>query len=321
MRRGRRKQSGILTNHSKNAEHWYRFDPACRECTAEETCNVRCEKEFVRNTMRIGVPVQLAREGVAGASSIPVLMVKLLMHAIARVAAFAALALLYACQSTGSAPPRAEANLEDARLHPSKPYLLGVGDTVEVKLFYHPELNEALNVLSDGTISLQLVGQIVADGKSPEALGKELEERYGAAGLIGPRVAVIVRKSASQKVFVGGEVAAPKLVPYEGRLSLTQAIFEAGGLRPTAARDQVVLLRDNGSAQATVRTVDLSEVLRNGRDIALQPYDVVVVPKSNIAKVNEFVDQYIRKVLPFDLTAGFNYVIGNTTTTTEFNNR
>lgn len=189
-------------------------------------------------------------------------------------------------------------------------YTFNIGDEVEVKLYYHPELNETTRVRSDGKISLQLVGDIVAQGTTPALLSQQLHEQYVHAGLRNPLVTVMLRKSAGQKVFVGGEVVSPKMIPYEGRLSLSQALFEAGGLKPTAQQKDIILLRDDTQGKPLVMTVSLDQIFEQQRDVALHPYDVVFVPKSTIARVNEFVEQYIVKVLPLSMNAGFQYLLG-----------
>jgi protein involved in polysaccharide export with SLBB domain len=217
----------------------------------------------------------------------------------------ALLAILGGCQTAGgvAAPvsPAPKGNV---------PYLLDVGDQIEVKLFYHPELNEIALVRTDGKITLQLVGEVVAVATTTQTLAGVLKDRYVAAGLRDPAVAVMLRKSAGQRVYVGGEVGTPKMVPYEGRLTLSQAIFEAGGLKRTAQPSGIVLLRNDGQGGALFLTVNFNEVTSVGRDIELQPYDVVIAPKSFIAHVNDIVEQYITKVIPVALSAGFSYVLG-----------
>jgi polysaccharide biosynthesis/export protein len=189
-------------------------------------------------------------------------------------------------------------------------YTFGVGDAVDIKLYYHPDLNEIAVVRSDGKISLQLIGDVVALGATSPSLSQHLREQYAAAGLRDPIVTVMLRKSIGQKVFVGGEVASPKMVSYEGRLSLAQALFEAGGLKSTAQGNNIVLLRDDMQGKPLVMVVSLEQIFEQQRDVALHPYDVVFVPKSTIARVNEFVEQYIVKVLPFSMNAGFQYLLG-----------
>jgi protein involved in polysaccharide export with SLBB domain len=193
----------------------------------------------------------------------------------------------------------------------TQPYTLEPGDQVDVKLFYHPELNEAAQIQPDGLIMLQLVGAVQARGTTPEDLAKHLTDRYVHAGLRDPVVTVILRKSTSQKVFVGGEVNNPKMIAYEGRLTLTQALFEAGGMKPTAEPENIVVLRNDGKGRPLLLTVNFDEeVVQAAKDMALQPYDVVIVPKSSIGEANQFVELYLSKMMPTWLSFGFSYLLG-----------
>src|SRR5688572_4793737 len=161
-------------------------------------------------------------------------------------------------------PPRAQG-----------PYTIQPGDQIDIKFYYHSDLNETVLIRPDGRIALQLIGEVAAAGRSPEELSKDLVEQYTKQGLRQPVVAVILRKSAIQRVYVGGEVGLPKVIVQDGRLTLSQAIFEAGGLKPTADRAMVVVLRDDGSGTAQVMKIDFDkEVLEAGRDLVLQPLDV-----------------------------------------------
>jgi polysaccharide export outer membrane protein len=179
-----------------------------------------------------------------------------------------------------------------------RPYLLEPGDQMDVKLFLHPELNENVVIRSDGKIALQLVGEVNARGVTPGALTETLMRRYTEAGLLHPQVVVILRKVVGQRVFVGGEVNAARMIPYDGRLTLTQALFEAGGLKPTAEAGSVLVLRDDGQGSPVYMTVSVTEDrLRVGSDLPLQPYDVIVVPESAIATANQFVEQYLSKMV------------------------
>jgi len=195
--------------------------------------------------------------------------------------------------------------------------VLEVGDVFDLKFFYHPELNEmAIFVRTDGKVAAQLVGDVPARGRTTAELAADLTERYVGAGFRQPSVAVILRKSAGLRVFVGGEVNAPGMVPHDGHLTLSRAILQAGGPKNTAEVGSVVVLRDPGDAKEPPRfaTVDLNRLIREGADPVLQPYDVVVVPKSTIAKLNQFIDQYLVKMVPITFTAGFSYTLGTVRT-------
>ena len=125
-------------------------------------------------------------------------------------------------------------------------------------------------------------------------------------------MAVLLRKSAGLRVFVGGEVNAPGMILHEGQMTLSRAILQAGGPKSTAELRTVVVLRDSGDPAAPrFATVDLNKLVQSGVDPLLQPYDVVFVPKSTIARLNQFVDQYFVKMVPVTLSAGFSYTLGS----------
>jgi protein involved in polysaccharide export with SLBB domain len=98
-----------------------------------------------------------------------------------------------------------------------------------------------------------------------------------------------------------------------GPLSVLQSVTQAGGFKETARLNEVLVIRRDPSAQEPiVIPVDISAVVdgsQTNQDIALMPFDVVYVPKSPIANVNKFVDQYIRQNIPFGfgLTYGFGF--------------
>lgn len=122
---------------------------------------------------------------------------------------------------------------------------------------------------------------------------------------------VIFVPKSTINVYVGGEVTTPGLVTFNGRLSLLSATVKAGGAKSTGQLDNVILLRDTGGAQPSLQRVNLSAVLSSKQaDIQLKPFDVVYVPKTRIAKMNQFVDQYFRQLLPITFNAGFSYLLG-----------
>ena len=201
-------------------------------------------------------------------------------------------------------PPRPEGEANNE-------YVLQLGDVIDIKLFYNPELNETVTIRPDGKISLQLVDEIEVLGLTPSELDKILTEKYSKI-LYKADVAVIVKQFTSQKVYVGGEVNLPGLIPYSGKLTSLQAIFQAGGFKNTAKLKNIVILRNQGTEEPLFMTINLKEDLMKhtqNNDILLKPYDVVFVPKTSIAKINQFVDQYIRQLIPVTTTFGFSYVL------------
>jgi hypothetical protein len=98
------------------------------------------------------------------------------------------------------------------------------------------------------------------------------------------------------------------MFPLTGTLLLPQALALAGGLLETAQPKMVYVIRQNPDASYVGFRVNLKPrepEMGLGVEVALLPRDIVVVPKSGIAKVDKWVDQYIRKVLPFNIGAGF----------------
>ncbi|MCD6525440.1 MAG: polysaccharide biosynthesis/export family protein [Desulfuromonas sp.] len=221
-------------------------------------------------------------------------------------------------QPTGQAttdPPKtpvADNTVAQASSEPeeNREYVLQEGDIVEIKLFYNPELNEAVTIRPDGKISLQLVDELIAVGLTPAGLDRVLTEKYSKL-LLRPEVAVIVREFSSQKIFVGGEVKDPGLFPATNRLTVLQAIFQAGGYTNTAELTNVVVLRNQGSDKPLFMKLNLIEDLTDpgkNNDFLLKPCDVVFVPMTRIGRLNQFVDQYIEKLIPISKHFGFTYV-------------
>ena len=123
---------------------------------------------------------------------------------------------------------------------------------------------------------------------------------------------VVYVPRSDYKVFVGGEVLRPGLVPMDTALTAMAAVFHAGGFSESASPKDGIVLRDTGKNMAEVIRVNFKEALEGHPDVVLQPYDIVYVPKSGIAKLNQVVEQYVRRVLPFSMSAGFSYILGGT---------
>jgi len=172
-------------------------------------------------------------------------------------------------------------------------------------------LNETVTVRPDGRISLQLVPEITAAGLTPAQLTDSLVQSY-AKELANPGITVLVRSFSSQRVYVDGEVNKPGMVALAGPLTVMQSIAEAGGLKDTAKPSQILVIRktqDNKPLAITVDIDDARNAAQGSQDILLAPYDIVYVPKSAVANVNQFIDQYIRRniPIPFGITYGIGY--------------
>jgi polysaccharide export outer membrane protein len=172
----------------------------------------------------------------------------------------------------------------------------------------------ALQVRSDGRISLPLLEEMEVSGRTLGELEAELTRSYQELFRY-LDVTVNLQRSAWQQIAVLGEVASPGVHRLEGSRSTLQAVASAGGFLPSAKRNSVIVIRVDAKRIASGILVDLKDVTRGGNyagDLPLQAQDVVFVPRSNIGNVNKFVDLYIRKLLPFNVGVGvFFDVSGN----------
>ncbi len=124
-----------------------------------------------------------------------------------------------------------------------------------------------------------------------------------------PGDVVYVPKS-ELKVYVAGEVLQPGLMTMDPPATALAAVMQSGGFTERASRKSAFLLRDNKNGGAQVIPLALEKGLQGDTTLRLEPFDIVFVPKSGIAKVNQAIDQYVRKMLPFSIDLGFSYVLG-----------
>ena len=191
-------------------------------------------------------------------------------------------------------------------------YIVQPGDTLTLRFYYHADHDQEVVVRQDGKLLLPLVGEVQAAGRTPADLAEEIATLY-SKNLRNPKVSVAVKASPQKQIFVGGEVGRPGNVPYRQGMTVVQAIMEAGGPKDSARVDQVVFLQKIREDQYQASKIDLVKVLENGQtdaDPVLGPSDVIFVPKSTIAKMNLFVQQYILGLLPIRPGIGISIVPG-----------
>ena len=154
------------------------------------------------------------------------------------------------------------------------------GDVFEVRVFDEEELSGQFQVQEDGTIEFPLVGRVTLEGLTQGEATVALEERLADGLLKNPSVTVIVLERKSVEISVLGEVAKPGTFPFVERLSLVQAISEAGGLGPVAAPRRVKLIRKGPDGPETYQ-ISLEEITAGkAQDVPLEPGDIVFVPES-----------------------------------------
>jgi polysaccharide biosynthesis/export protein PslD len=195
---------------------------------------------------------------------------------------------------------------------PSVAYRIQPGDELSIVFPMHTELNYRGTVAPDGLLALPFAGTIPAGGQSASQLGERIDRTLAANGVASNTHASVGVVQSGAHVYVGGQVGHAGEVPLRPGMSVMQAIISAQGLLDTARTHEVVVIRRAPDGRPMLRTVDIDGLTQRGdpqQEIVLQASDTVFVPKSSIAEVDQWVDQYIDKVLPFN--RGFDYTISN----------
>ena len=216
------------------------------------------------------------------------------------------LVLLIGCQSFPKEVKIAPVDFEPKE-YPEPEVKLNPGDSLEIRFFYTPELNTIQAIRPDGKIALQLIGEVMAQGKTPNELKEELHEQY-RQHIKQLDITVIVQTFSNRRVYVGGQVNIPGSIPMPGRLTALEAIMLAGGINlVNGSYENVLIIRyeDNKWAGGML---NLKRVLEGEKaeQFFLDPQDIVYVPETRIAEVNRWIDQNIDRILP---SIGFTYTI------------
>lgn len=184
-------------------------------------------------------------------------------------------------------------------------YRIMVGDKLHVKFPYHHARDQELPVRPDGQISLDVTGEILAEGMTPLELAEVIKER-SQKYLKKPEVVVIVTGIGDRRVYVGGEVNRPGFVVVQEGMTPLQAVMAVGGFKDTAQTKDVLYIARGASGEYNASRVDLDDVTKNGAPevVRLTGNDIVFVPKTRIANAGVFVKQYIRDILPVESRAG-----------------
>jgi protein involved in polysaccharide export with SLBB domain len=159
---------------------------------------------------------------------------------------------------------------------------LTAGDVFEVRVFGQEHLGGTFQVQEDGTIVVPLLGPVDVSGKTKAEAATMLEQLFGDGYLRDPHVTVVMTERENLEVSVLGQVQRPGTFPYVEKLTLVQAISEAGGLAELAHSRKVKLTRKGPTG---VGTYDVSvKAITEGRaaDILLQPGDIIFVPLAPI---------------------------------------
>ena len=200
-----------------------------------------------------------------------------------RIAAFLTAAtvlvsVLSGCASLNSYPP-APRSAET----PDHRYKIGPLDTLNIVVWRNPELSATVTVRPDGRISTPLVEDVLAAGKNPADLSREVEQLL-ARVIRDPVVTVVVgsfQGSFSEQIRIVGEATRPQSVPFRQNMTILDVMIQAGGLTDFADGNGAVLVR--GSEDGKQYSVRLKDLLKRGdisANVDVKPGDIVIVPQS-----------------------------------------
>ena len=190
------------------------------------------------------------------------------------------------------------------------------GDSLTLDVWQHSELRATSIIDPEGKVTFPLVGRLPAAGRNLEVIRLDIETRMlqiiGDARvtvlptfnnrriLYEPQVSVLAQKLEPRHVAVIGEIAAPGLIDIRGSLRAVEALAQTRVLDKTAKMNSILVIRESASGPQykTLRIADYLAGLAPDQNIYLQHKDIIIVPKTLITKVGDFVDQFLSRTAP-----------------------
>lgn len=194
-------------------------------------------------------------------------------------AAIGAVALgLSGCASIGSTNPPAPVSASSADYS----YLVGPGDMLNITVWRNPELSASVPVRPDGKVATPLVDELVAQGKTPTQIARDVEQALGKF-VRDPVVTVVVTNFIgpySEQIRVLGEAARPQFLPYKQKMTVMDVMIAVGGLTDFADGNKATLVRaSEGNKRYSVRLQDLVKRGDISANVEMVPGDVLIIPQ------------------------------------------
>ena len=196
------------------------------------------------------------------------------------LAVLGVLAMLGAC-STNAPPPPDTASGDEAG---APLYRIGPGDSLEIFVWRNPDLTATVTVRPDGRITVPLINDLEASGKTPTELARDIEKAL-AVYVQDPLVTVVVTGfvgTFEQQVRVVAAAANPAAIPYRANMTLLDVIINVGGLSETAAGNRAKLIRVVGGRQQEF-AIRLDDLIKSGdisANVKVYPGDIIIIPEA-----------------------------------------
>lgn len=191
--------------------------------------------------------------------------------------AFAGVAIFFLTACATNHPPAPavpSATAED--------YLIGPGDQLNIVVWRNPEVSQSVPVRPDGKISTPLVEDMVAIGKTPTGLARDIEKAL-AKYIQDPVVTVVITTFVGPyggQVRVIGQAAKPQALPYRKNMTVLDVMIAVGGITEFAAGNKAVLVRGADKQQFNIRLNDLMKRGDVTANVEVRPGDIIVIPES-----------------------------------------
>ncbi|HSS96064.1 MAG TPA: polysaccharide biosynthesis/export family protein, partial [Terriglobales bacterium] len=159
-------------------------------------------------------------------------------------------------------------------------YVIGVDDVLSINVWKEPDISRVVPVRSDGKISLALVGEVTAGGKTPKDLKAEIADKLKSY-ISEPEVTVIVQEMRSKKFNIIGMVVRPGSFPLNGSITVLDSIAVSGGFRDFAKKKAIYVLRKKADGTQERLPFNYNDVIKgknSEQNVKLMPGDTVVVP-------------------------------------------
>jgi len=194
------------------------------------------------------------------------------------------LLLVSGCGSLGGNEQLPSAQFVSSNEGPGPQYVIGPLDSLRIFVWRFPELSSTVTVRPDGRLSVPLIDDLPATGKTPTQLARDMEEQLSQY-VESPVVSVIVEDFQGpyvQQVRVVGSAADPQAIPYRANMTLLDVMIVVGGMTEFASGNRSTLARVEGNGQKEY-TIRLGDLLKDGdvsANVSIQPGDVIIIPES-----------------------------------------
>ena len=185
-----------------------------------------------------------------------------------------------ACSGLGTLPTAKLAGVKGV----TSEYRIGSDDSLQIFIWRNPELSTSVSVRPDGRITIPLIEDLPATGKTPTELARDIEKKL-ARYIQDPIVTVIMQGFVGpfqDRVRIVGEAARPQALPYRSTMTLLDVMIQVGGITDFAAGNRATVTRLVRGKQKSYRLL-LDDLLRDGNmkaNVKIQPGDLIVIPEA-----------------------------------------